>query len=514
MAKIVDPDQLDLNTEVVINTGAKSIQLLEAGQLNNDSPGQDSGVTLQAVYSFLKDRWMDTAALNKFRFPMKAIYEAKFLMENSWIWADQLTRDLIRDAGWREYNGNEYATIISLGTMDDDLTDQAYYQNIVGLDSTGIFVFDKTGRLNEPILIYDGVNDYRDYLKVFIREQGKTFDQYNLLVSQGLPVLTYIAYRLPLGNAVDIKIEYTDNNIETLQPFISMSLQYYTGTRFEAWDVGETYVIGDVVQSALDRWYRATTGNTADEPPSANWETYPGEKQIGTDYYAFNREIRCAGVNQADAEELYAYAQYRLREAININDDPDLELYGEVIGRIANPLCYFVGNTLHSSPGVWIENFDPNITNDIVMWVINAAVAGTGGLDLEDLPKSSTGVNFPFVSAGNMVFNTDLVNDPDSKYWMYFANAGGNLFDTANAIIVNDNDGNPITGAISTSIIPFTFDYTYNNQGGRVPPSTAVVYIVAMGLTLAEWVVAEFSITNATGLTFPVNASTERNYIE
>ena len=55
MAKLVAPDSLNQATEVVINTGAKTIQLLVAGNLADSNPGSTSGVTLQAVYSFLKE---------------------------------------------------------------------------------------------------------------------------------------------------------------------------------------------------------------------------------------------------------------------------------------------------------------------------------------------------------------------------------------------------------------------------------------------------------------------------
>jgi hypothetical protein len=514
MAKIVDPDQLTLGTEVVVNTATKTIQLAAAGNLDNAAPGQESGVTLQAVYSFLKDRWKDQASLNKFRFPMKAIYEAKFLMENGWDWSDAMTRNLVRDAGWREINGAEYATIISLGAMDNDAVDQAYFQNLAGFTSA-INTFNKTGRLNEAIQVFDGsAEDNRNYLKVFIREQGKIFDQYNLLVEQGLNTLTYIAYRLPLSNALDIKIFYSDAVIGgATEPFQSMQIQYYKGTRFEAWDAAQTYIIGDVVRNASGRWFRCITGHTNQQPPGANWEVYAGERQIGTNYFAFNREIRCHPSYKANAEEIYAFAQYQLRQAGNINDDPLTEGYGTVNGKLANPLCYFVGNTLHTSPGVWVENFDPNITNDIVMWTITPATAGTDGLDSEGLPKTTAQQTFPFVAAGTLVFNTDLVSDLDSEYWMYFADAGGNLFDTANALLVNDNTGVPINGPIDTTQIQFTFDYSNNIQGGRTPDTDAAVYIVAMGLAGAEWVLGSFTITKNTGLTFPVNAATERNYL-
>ena len=43
MSKLIDPDSLSQGTEVVISTGAKTIQLLVAGNLSNASPGSTSG---------------------------------------------------------------------------------------------------------------------------------------------------------------------------------------------------------------------------------------------------------------------------------------------------------------------------------------------------------------------------------------------------------------------------------------------------------------------------------------
>ena len=156
-----------------------------------------------------------------------------------------------------------------------------------------------------------------------------------------------------------------------------------------------------------------------------------------------------------------------------------------------------------------MDNYDVNDQNDMEFYDIT--VDG-GGLDSEDVPVTSTKRTFPFVAAGTMVFSQNLVDDTDAKYWMYFKNAGGNQYDTANAILVDDNGGTDITGNVTQQDITFDFDYTNNNQGGRTPDTDADVVVVAMGLDGAEWIFAEFTITKATGLNFPVNASDERNY--
>ena len=94
MAMIVDPDQLNQGTEVVLNTGAKTIGLSVAGNLSTD------GVTLKALYSFLKEEWKNDTNLIKFPFPMGPITDEQFELVNGWDFLDSTSRNLIRNAGW------------------------------------------------------------------------------------------------------------------------------------------------------------------------------------------------------------------------------------------------------------------------------------------------------------------------------------------------------------------------------------------------------------------------------
>jgi hypothetical protein len=195
VAKIVDPDSLNQGTEIVFSTGAKTIQLLVAGNLDDTSPGSQSGVTLQAVYSFCKEEWKTDTNLNKLRFPFEAITEAKMDLINGWDWADTQTKDLIRDAGWalKDGSGNsleEYMCIVSLGGTFVATGDQAYYQQVSGFDQSATDM-DKTDEVNEPVKYYGasgyGSIDYSDFFKIFLREQGKLFAGGNLISDQNLP---------------------------------------------------------------------------------------------------------------------------------------------------------------------------------------------------------------------------------------------------------------------------------------------------------------------------------------
>jgi hypothetical protein len=465
MPKIVDPDQLNQATEVVISPANKTIQLLVAGNLDDNSPGKSSGVTHQALYSFLKEEWRTDANLRKLRFPLLPIFEAKFDWVNGWQPADQQSRDLIRDGGFRlAVDDSENGCIISLGDTDAPLVDQAYYQQIAGFDQT-TSTFDKTGELNENIQIWDGgANDYRDFLKVYLREQGKLYAEGNLLVDQDLATLTYQAYRIPLENSTDLNVSESDVNIDANTPYTGMSISYLLGTGFTSWTISTVYPAESVVQDSGGRWWFTLAGGTSGGDDSnlgggsdtgVTWESYVGERQIGTSYYAFNRII--AG-NGGTRFQIYEWAQRQLRKTGDINADalgsPNQDGFGTVNGNVAALLSFFRGSTLVTEPGVYIDNFDANDTNDIAMSDIT--VDG-GGLDSESVPLTSNERTFPFVAAGTISFSDNLVAEPDAdtRYGMYFQYT---TRDTGTDIAVTSASG--ATATLTSSTTDFTTNFS------------------------------------------------------
>lgn len=169
--------------------------------------------------------------------------------------------------------------------------------------------------------------------------------------------------------------------------------------------------------------------------------------------------------------------------------------------------------------------------------VSDGAVVGPSGstYDLEspgsNLPALSVN-DYIFVSgfansANNGLFRVTAVNISTQDYTVVKVNGQAvgaaesgvaitvdeNPYPSPQAIIVDDNSGTDIVGAINALTAAFDYDYDNNVQGGRVAGTDAKVVLVAAGLETAQVaVVKNLTITRSTGLAFSITAATERNY--
>jgi hypothetical protein len=454
MPKITDPDQLTKNSEISFYSGSKRIGLNRVGNLSYD------GVTMQAVYSKCKELWKSDDTLVRYPFPLVSITEKKFDFIDGWDFTGSAavpnsSRQLIRDAGWSVKNaaGNsteEWLGFVSLGTIG--ATDQPYIQQTAsGAPVNTVF----TGSVNEATLIYSSASlngwsniDYRNYFKPFIRIQGKTYDASNL-GSIGESTVTYQVYSFPLTNTTDTKISATDDTITGSAPYTSMSIYYYTSSVY---------------------------------------------RTIGAGSYPFNVIING---NSGLKQEIYEFVQYKLRQNSNINSgsgQPDS--LGNITGKTADALLNFVGDTLVTRPGVYIDNFVISDVNSLQFYDVSSSLH-----------------TFPFVAAGTITFNTYLQTDPSSSYKMFFTSTPSGSYGSASAIIVNDNDGNPITGsAYGLSSVAFSYDYEGNNQGGRIANTEAPVTLVAIGLGTGQYVSTVGTLVRSNANALSLVASLERNY--
>lgn len=480
MPKIVDPDLLadsaadDGSTEVYINTATKTIKLVVTGDLSNTGVQNTNGVTLKALYSFLKEEWRldpNSKNLAAFPFPLIPITDESFEMVDGWDFFNDTARYLIRDAGWtvKNVSGNvtqRWAGVIGLGSIESN--DQLYYQQVSGGSAINVQL---TGQVNQAVQIYrddDGDGnvaegsdyDRRTYLKLFGREQAQVYGA-SQLADIGVTTLAAQAYRFPIATAADLKITVADtgidadaNNVADVAPYNGMSITYYS--------TAQARTIGGVSR---------------------------------------NFGIIING-NGGTAEQIYQFVQWSLRRTTDINAGA-----GSLIGKTADELLVFVGDTLKTKTstnpegggtGVFIDNYQTIDVNRLVF------VDNTG-----------TERTFPFVAALTINFGDNLKNDASAKYWVYFTTLPGasNDYGESGAVIVDDNAGADMTGDVSgASSVTKTFNYDGNVQGGRTAGTDAAITVVGIGLATGQYVKATATILRSTSNVVSLVAALERNY--
>lgn len=296
--------------------------------------------------------------------------------------------------------------------------------------------------------------NHRRALTLFLRVRdgdanGKTFAQANL-ASIGVTDLfdARSAQRFPLSNATDLKISETDANISTNSPYTEVRLRYLPATYNREVDSTTKRDFGVIVDvGTYSQSNGASAGSTTFSSANLNLGAgealadYAGGSLIiheGTDQgthtisgtptdnagtLEITLTVALTGTESnlsftmeratpltATAEEIYEKIQYQLRQASDID-----ETGNTVTGRTADALLGFTGDTLEAGAtlpnnpngggsGVFIEGFDTNDTNR-----------------LEFTDNTGTTRTFPFVAAGTINFNDNLVSDTAAEYWMFFA---------------------------------------------------------------------------------------------
>lgn len=459
MAKLTSKSSLNVGTEIIINEPAKTIQLAAAGNLV-----AKDGVTLQAVYSKLVDLWA-TNTYQDSPFPMYAIdaLSGQFQIGtdgatySGWTWADDTTRNMLRDGGWSEYSAagalqQQFAGFIGLGSITPATTCQPYY-HLNAADAPTNFPF--TDQFNVGVKVFGdathGSFDKRTFAKTFIREYGKKFKS-SVLADTGATGTGANKVNFLVSNEDDLKIttllgavQATGDSAMSGAPYSGITIAYYT----------------------------------ADQT-----------RTIGGTGYPFRIIIEGNG---GTLEQIYAKVQYLLRQNSNINVGGTA---GSVTGKTAADLLSFVGDTLVTAQGVYIDDVLPADSNRVEFY------------DQNNVKRTN-----PYSSAGYIYFNTPLVGAGSSYRMMFTAPPGaGNDYGEAGAITVNNAAGTPITGTISASSVAFDFDYDGNVQGGFTAGTDRPIIIIGIRPGGGKFAVATGTLSRSKGLSFSLVAEQDRVY--
>lgn len=458
MAKITSKSGLAVGVNLVIDEPAKTIQFLAAGGLVFKD-----GVTWQALYSKLVDLWA-TSTYQDSEFPAYAIdaLSGQFQIGtdgatfSGWTFADDTTRNALRDGGWSEYSdagvlNAQYAGFVGLGAITPVTTVQPYY-HLADTDAPTNFPF--TDQFNVGIKVFGdathGSLDKRTYAKAFCREYGKKFKS-SILADTGASGTGANKVNFLVSNEDDLKI---------------------TGLLGAVQATGDTNMSGAPYSGISVAYYSANqTRNIGGAP--------------------FNFKIIIAG-NGATLEQVYAKVQYMLRQGTDINTGGTA---GAKIGKIQSDLLTFVGDTLVTANSVYIDNIQTADSNRI-----------------EFYDDSGTKRTNPYTAAGTLNFNSVLVGAGSSYRLMYTAPAGaGNDFGEAGAITVKDSANADITGAISTSSINFDFDYDNSTAGGTAGSDKAVT-LIGIKPGTGKFAVATGTLSRSKSISLSLVAEQDRVY--
>lgn len=287
--------------------------------------------------------------------------------------------------------------------------------------------------------------NYRSAIKVFLRirdgdPNGKTYGQ-STLADIGVTTVVNQVYRFPLTNATDLKIAETDANISSQSPYTQIQVRYFDQAFSRDVDSATNRDFGIVIDvgtfSGVDGATSAGGANLTTAEAGIPSSTYDGGTITmleGTDEGNTFAVTTAIGANVqrttgtftatetnlsfvlqrstpvvATIQEIYEKVQYLLRQAADIDSTDQV-----VNGKTADALLRFVGDNLEAGQatpnnpngggsGVIIEGFDSNDTNALTFF-----------------DNTGTSRNFPFVAAGSINFNDNLVDDGSAEYWMFY----------------------------------------------------------------------------------------------
>jgi hypothetical protein len=453
MAMITDPDDLIVGTNLAFDTGAKTFTLSVGGSL-----AAKDGVDGNALWSKFVDLWA-TSTYQPYPFPMNKIdnRSGQYVFGrdpggsyNGWKPANDATRQMIRNSGWSEYSGagvlnRQYVGMVGLASGFPSGA-QFYYQR----ETSGSAInFTYTDAPNEGLQVYgdasNGNFDTRTYFKIFCREYNYTYD--DAILSDVAETATG-AYKIALPVSVSAEVSKIVDNDATVAadaPYTGITVEFFGSDQ---------------------------------------------NRTIGGGSYPFRKIIEGNG---GTLEEIYTKMQYLLRQNSDIDSGA-----GSVIGKTADQLCYFVGDTLYTTQGVFIE--------DVIAADLNRVVF---------LDQNSVQRSYPYAAAGTLNFNANLTSGGTGYYKLYFTTLPGasNDYGESGAVVVDDNAVADISGTISSGSIAFTFDYDGNVQGGRTAGVDADVTLVAGNPGIAKPVVVTGTLSRSKAISITATAEADPSYL-
>jgi hypothetical protein len=483
--------------------------------------------------------------------------------------ASTIAEDTTSKIDWTAFEEGDFIEITDASVTASGITGVSH--KITAVDSiTGLTVASAFGDDDQTTGSALIEADFAGTFKIFVRELGKTFADADL-DDIGVSEMTYIVYRFPVTNSsdADVPTSIEDTTIGgaagltatltslTANPYDDIQITYLEASPGVPYDIkgaigsgtAVPVAVGEVYKDGKGQWFKVTTAGTVNTTVGAgDFDTdytkvdavlvaYEGEREVSGTKYAFtvlvdaNDQITTADpgpyVDAGDntsASNVYLFIQWALRR---VGNDANID-QGEInegaaagaerVGNIADRLVTFVGPTLTTQPGVFIDDIASTDQNNV-----SFTEATVGGVNVGSGTTyvGGSGLKYPLTVTVRIDFNDNLQADGDAVFYMYYSDGtgsgyGAQDFSATQATQVQKADGGNVGSDVSNAIsaaqsYQFQYGYEEDATAGRTPGTDVSVTTVAIGLSSGQYVKSTATITN-TGATISLVAPLERNY--
>ena len=382
---------------------------------------------------------------------------------------------------------------------------------------------------------------------------GKTFGSSDLAAA-GETVLANRLFKFGLANVTDLKITETDANIDSNSPYTGMTLTIHPTAQSLGGSgvlVGGPFDFGFVLDAnngtdiELFEWVQRQLRKTVDIDDDVGADnigvmldglarflgdslelgsvdgglTFP----VNPDAPSDNSGVFVSNLNAASKNTTTMFDNLGTSRGFPIGTTVTLDFNQILIDDTVAEFNLFFDWTIKTNVTDLVINSGtgPNGTFTSAGSNLPASLdAGVGAyVRIEDLTGGDAAMNgiYQVTSISAASYN---VTRYDGATIVSTASAALDVdehpFDSPDAILVDDNVPNPVTGLASVDFV-FTFDYSNNNQGGRTPATDAFVKGKAIGQqsgsTGAQYTETTVQqIQSGIALVIPFTSQQERNF--
>lgn len=455
------------NNQIQIITREELAQV-DLGSGLEDNPLTDAmGITLQALYLFENQERRTDETLRQYYRDTRGVYQyagAFYFNRGASLAGDD--RQKIRQSGWIEYNGDQtdinriYFGVRSLVAIE--AASQPYWALVADTAEATLLAatwadFNRAGPIDEAIQVY-GDTAYGD-------SSAGDFDY----------TASVLVIRLrPFGS----EHAETTSTAAGITEFSGFSAGFGIGETDNAFNA---YDLADVYGGArIAPW----TGMSLEKLATAQTETGFNEADGNFTWVLSN-------TGGGTVDECAAYL-----DALQLQDadiDSGTGTYNGRAGRkwyTRNAAGKVVTNSI-SGEGLFIEGLSAAEKQKIIF--------------TDDAGDEKT---YPFQVEVRVNVGALAPTDANAWYHVYYADGASTAdFDTANAVTVNDADGNPVKGNVATdavaNVISFSYDYSGNTQAGLAAGADKACIVIVEGdggvaQALTAFTITETSIVNVT----------------